>query len=223
MNTNLYIVDYPRKTDFAEGGHVKVEYDYSRFVTCPECGSRVSGVRWKQPREVVLTKRKAPDFLYVYSGSSPFVISHNALEKIQNAGLTGITCAEEVETVRFQRKAKTEIPIPRYYYIDLARSCITINHEKSKIVYQPSKGRKICRLCQQVPAMYNFFRKLCLNTDNYEGYDIFQIYELGDAVFLSQRFVDFCNENNLTNLHFSPAQVYGQWMASYFLDGNEDA
>ena len=57
----------------------------------------------------------------------------------------------------------------------------------------------------------------------YEGYDIFQIYELGDQVFLSRRFVELCEEKGLTNLHCTIASRHGRWAAEYFLDGNEDA
>ena len=59
--------------------------------------------------------------------------------------------------------------------------------------------------------------------EDYEGYDIFHTYELGNAVLLSQRFVDFCIENDLTNLHCSIAEQYMQWASAYFLDGDEDA
>ena len=221
MNNYLYVVGYPDEPEFAEAWPIEVEHDYDNFVSCPLCGERVSGALWKRPREVVLTSRKVPDFLYAYCDNVPFVISQNAIGKIQEAGLKGITVAEEIETVRFQRKSKTETPIPKYYHVELARSRITINHEKSNIVYQPSASGKSCQLCRQVPAMYNFFRKLILNTDCYEGYDIFHIYEMGDAVFLSQKFVDFYKESGLTNLHFNPAETHDQQAVSYFLGDNE--
>lgn len=219
----LYTAEYPRKATYAEAYPIDVEYDYDRYVSCPRCGRRVSGAYWLRPREVVLTKRNAPDFLYAYCDQVPFVISENALEKLRAGGLTGIAHAEEIELVRFQRKAKTETPIPKYYHIELARSRITVDHEASVIKYGKLHDEAICPLCRQVPATFNFIRSLSLHTEAYEGFDIFQIYELGDTVFLSQRFVDFCRENHLTNLHFVPAQKHGQELSSYFLDGNENA
>lgn len=223
MKNSIFIVNYPRRSDFAEAAVIPVKHDYTKFVSCPRCGSRVSGAHWERPREVVLTKRKVPDFLYAYCDNVPFLLSENAMEQICRAGLTGITCAEEIENVRFQRKSNKELYIPRYYHIELARSCITINHQESIIVYGSKSNTKPCTLCRQVPATYNFFRSLSFNTDVYEGYDIFQIYELGNTVFLSQRFVDFYKKSTLNNLHFGPAKKYGSWESSYFLDGNEDA
>lgn len=224
MDKNIYIVDFPRKTTgYAEAALTDAEYDYDRVATCPLCGAYVSSALWKRPRAVVLTSRKIPDFLYNLFDRSPFLLSENALQKIRSAGLKGILSAEKIEHVRFQRKSKQETPIPTYYHIELARSKITINHEKSNIVYGQSSDRKRCDLCRQVPATYDFFRRLCLNMEDYEGYDIFHTYELGNAVLLSQRFVDFCIENDLTNLHCSIAEQYMQWASAYFLDGDEDA
>lgn len=223
MENHLYITDFPMKTEYAEAYPIKCAYDYSRFVSCPICAERVSGAYWLPPREVVLTKRNAPDFLYCYSDNAPFVISERALHVIQNAGLTGITHAEEIDIVRFQRKSKKEVVIPKYYHIELARSRITINHEKSVIHYGKSSRTNTCALCRQVPATLDFTRRLAFNADVYEGYDIFHIYELGDTAFVSERFVEICRKNNLTNLHVTKAEMYGQEIASYFLDGDEDA
>lgn len=211
MEQSKYIVEYPRKSEFAEAAIIDVTHDYTRFVSCPKCGARVSGAYWARPREVVLTKQNAP-----------FVISEKALYEISQAGLKGITCAEEIETVRFQRKTKKERALPKYFHIELARSCITINHQKSEIVYGNQSGIA-CPLCRQIPATYDFCRSLSFCMDFFEGYDIFQIYELGETVFLSQKFVDFYKNSTLSNLHFTPAEKYGAWEASYFLDGNEDA
>ena len=224
MENNLYIVDDRRQTEYAEGAlSTTPQYDYDRFDSCPLCGERVSGAYWMPPREVILTKRKVPDFLYTLDSEAPFVISHKALTAIQNAGLTGIINVEEVEIVRFQRKSKKEDVIPRYYHIELARSRITINHEKSIISYGRSSRNHTCPLCRQVDATYDFTRHLAFNVDAYEGYDIFHIYELGGTTFVSQRFLDVCRENGLTNLQVTLAQNYGQEIAAYFLDGDEDA
>lgn len=223
MNITIYVVNYPQKIEFAEVAITDVEYDYGRYISCPQCGRRVSGAYWMQPREIVLTSHKTPDFLYAYCDSSPFLLSEKALTDIRSAGLKGIVQAEEIEHVKFQRKSKKEVSIPKYYHIELARSHITIDHKRSVISYGNKNETAFCPLCNQVSATYDFFRSLSFHMDMYEGYDIFQIYEMGEAVFLSQHFVEFCKDRRLTNLHFTSANKYGQETASYFLDGNEDA
>ena len=219
----LYIVDYPRKSEYAEAAIIKVEHDYDRCDYCPECGARVSGAYWMQPREVVLTRHKAPDFLYGYSDNAPFEVSERVLDAMRSAGLTGLLKAEEIETVRFQRKPKQEKYLPKYYHIEVARSRITINHEHSVIKYGNRKDGPGCPLCRQVPATYDFFRSLTMNMEAYEGYDIFLTYELCNTLFLSQRFMNMVGEYGLTNLHCTPVQIHGQWAWKYFLEGDENA
>lgn len=225
LENPLFIAESPRKMiEYAEAYPIDVEYDYERYIYCPHCNKRVTGAYWKRPREVVLTSRKVPDFLYACCDEAPFVISKDALDKIQAAGLKGILVAEEIEKVRFQRKSKYETPIPRYYHIELAYSRITIDHLKSKIIYgEPGGSYRFCPLCRGVPRTYNFFRYLELNMEGYEGYDIFHMYEMGGHVLFSKRFIDFYMESGLKGLCFVPAQKHFQWAAAYFLDGDEDA
>ena len=163
--------------------------------------------------------------MYSYS-YEPFLISERALAVIQQAGLTGIRDVQEIEHVRFQRKGKKEIPIPKYYYLELVRSKMTINHEKSVIAYGKCREgdpySRACPLCHPVPGTYDFLRHLEFHTEQYEGYDIFFTYEMGGLALLSQRFVDVCRENGLTNLHFRSAAKFLEKEARYFLDGIED-
>ncbi len=57
----------------------------------------------------------------------------------------------------------------------------------------------------------------------YEGFDIFQIYEMGNQLFLSQRFMDMAGELGLTNLRCTPAEMHGAQFWAYFIDGDENA
>lgn len=218
----LYMVDYPGKSEYAEAAILPVAYDYDRCVRCPVCGERVSGAYWLPPREVVLTRHKAPDFLYSYSDNTPFVVSERVVEAIRSTGLTGLLVAEEIETVRFQRKPKQEKYLPRYYHIEVARSRITIDHEHSVIKYGNRKDGPGCPLCRQIPATYDFTRKLAFKMEEYEGFDIFQIYEMGNQLFLSRRFMDVAGEWGLTNLHCAPAEKHDAQFWAYFIDGDEN-
>ncbi len=219
----LYIVKYPNNNQYAEASPISVEYDYDRFDSCPECGSRVSGAYWLQPREVVLTRHKAPDFLYNYNDNANFVVTERVLEGIKSAGLTGLLVAEEIENVRFQRKPKQEKYLPKYYHIEVARSRITIDHDHSVIKYGNRKDAPGCPLCRQIPATYDFFRTLSFNMKEYEGYDIFQTYELCNQMFVSQRFMDMVEKLNLTGLHCKQVEQYRCECWEYIFPDNENA
>ena len=217
----LYIVEYPISNQYAEASPIPVEHDYDKMDYCPECGNRVSGGYWKQPREVVLNRHKAPDFLYAYCDNAPFVVTERVLEAIRSAGLSGLCKAEEIETVHFQRKPKQEKYLPKYYHIEVARSRITIDHEHSVIKYGNRKDGPGCPLCRQVPATYDFFRNLSLKMEAYEGYDIFQTYELCNQLFVSQRFVDMAEACGLTNLRCKKVQQYKSECWDYLFPKNE--
>ena len=220
----LYIVDYPRKSDYAEAGlNTPINYDYDRITRCPRCNQYVSGGYWLRPREVALTRHKAPDFLYFYGDNVPFVVSERVLEAIRSAGLTGLLAAEEIETIRFQRKPKQEKYLPKYYHVEVARSRITIDHARSVIKYGNRKDGPGCPLCRQVPATYDFIRSLTFHMEEFEGYDIFQVYEMGNILFLSQRFIDMVQALGLTNLHCKSAEKHGEQAWKYFLEGDENA
>ena len=47
-------------------------------------------------------------------------------------------------------------------------------------------------------------KKLTLYDSNYDGSDVFRLYETGDATYLSEDFVKFVKENHLTNLGLRP-------------------
>ena len=219
----LYIVEYPRKSEYAEAAIIQVEHDYERIERCPLCQSYVSGAYWTHPREVVLTRHNAPDFLYAYCDNVPFVVSEKVLNVIKNEGLFGLLAAEEIETVRFQRRPKQEKYLPKYYHIEVARSRMTIDHARSIIKYGNRKDSCGCPLCRQIPATYDFTRSLAFRMEEYEGFDIFQTYEMGNTLFLSQRFLDATGKWGLTNLHCTPAEKHGRNSWAYFIDGDENA
>ncbi len=202
------MVDIPTTEKYAEGSLIEPEYLYDKCEICPQCGRKISGGYWKSPRSVALSKQNLPDFLYIYGGSTAFLISEKALNVINKAELTGISCIEEIEHLQYQRKSKKENPIPKYYYFEVMRSKISIDHEKSKISYGRINENERCTLCNPIAATYDFFKSTIFNTDNYEGYDIFKTYELGDSLILSERFVDVCNKNGLSGLNCILAEEY---------------
>ena len=199
-----------------------MQHDYDRTDRCPQCGAYVSGAYWMQPREVVLTRHKAPDFLYAYCDNVPFVVSERVLDAIQSTGLTGLLRAEEIETVRFQRRPKHEKYLPKYYHIEVARSRMTIDHSNSMIKYGNRKAGPGCPLCRQIPATYDFIRFLSFRMEEYEGFDIFQTYEMNNTLFVSQRFLDMAGKWGLTNLYCTPAEQHGRDLWTYFIDGAEN-
>ena len=97
MEPKFYIVMDPWKTEYATGELPdNVAYDFDKMERCPLCGAWVSGGYWPQPREVALTNRRVPDFLYSYS-YEPFLISARALAVIRQAGCRKLSMSASSE------------------------------------------------------------------------------------------------------------------------------
>lgn len=215
--SDLFIVTYPQIAKYAETAPVLTGndaslYDFDQIERCPQCGQVISGARWIPPRKIVLTSRKVPDFLYTYGSSTPFLLSAKAFAEIRNAGLTGIKFAEPIDHARYLRKSKKEVAIPNYYYIEVEKSRITIDQDQSVTEYCESPTYTKCPLCCPVPGARMAVRNLHWNMEEFEHYDIFQTYEMRKTLFVSKRFVEFCKDKGLTNLHCCPSS---EWKFGY--------
>lgn len=199
----MYTLGLPMNSKYAEDicelHHI--HYDFSLIERCPICGTPVSGGKWVEPKKVVLSGKKAPDFLLCIPPDVHYLLSERAMEAVRSYGITGIIKAEKIQDVAYKRHGT--LKAPDYYQLTIERSRVTINHQVSIIQYMMSHSTRTCPLCRQVPALYDSIGKLQLNLEQYEGYDIFHIYELGNCVFLSQKFVDMCKQEKLTGFWYN--------------------
>lgn len=209
MIPRIYICEIPETTKYAEAEAAEgTVYDFDVFEKCPECGRPVSGGYWKRPHIIDINKRKLPDFMYIAGGTGTFLVTERVLNAFRQNQLTGILSAEEIDVIQYRGQPLNSQSNPRYYSLKLARSFASIDHERSEILYGDYYEEKRCSLCNPKGATKDFFRRLEMNMDRYEGYDIFTIYELGEATFVSQRFVDFCEHNGFSNLRATPIENY---------------
>lgn len=194
----IYNVIYPSNAKFAVAEAVDPQYNYGKFDSCPSCGGRVSGCYWVEKREIMLNKNKLPDFLYIYGGANiPFLVSERALAVLKENEISGILKFEPVDAVRL----KKEVLDVKYYILTLKRELYPINHERSKIVYGDNPHAR-CRVCNPIGRTKDIIAELYFKSDVTVTQDIFKIYDLGDSVFLSERFTDVCLKNGLTGLYY---------------------
>ncbi len=192
----IYNVIYPKNAKFAEAEAINPEYNYRKFDKCPSCGRRVSGCKWMGKKEIKLSKKNLPDFLYIYGGAdTPFLVSKRALDVLRENEVSGILKAEPLDVVRL----KKEVLDVKYYTLNLQREPYPIDHQRSKIVYGDNLHAR-CSVCDPIGRTKDIIVELYFKSDVTVSYDIFKIYDLGDSVFLSERFTDVCRKNGLTGL-----------------------
>ena len=160
---------------------------------CPKCGEAVGKLDWFEPRKIKLSKPKYGDFVY----GVRLLVSENFKNAYEKSNLKGIKEFLPVNVVKVNRLGKKPLPEMRYYTINLMYSFATIDLDKSKIYGKPM-GR-YCELCKRTGIWINEIDGLYIDDSNWKGEDIFHIYEMGSTIFISQKFVDFCLDNNFSN------------------------
>ena len=200
MKLNTYIAIYPTTSKYAWGEVVDPIYDENNVSLCPVCNGLLSGMKWIGEKKLEIRGRKnIPDFLYAYGINSPFVISEKALTVLKENGIKGITDTEKVDRII----VKKEIINQTFYIMTLERCIFPIDYTRSKIVFGTEfHPEKKCKLCNPFGRTKDFILGLYFDRKTDVDMDIFYTYEMGDTVFLSERFVMVCQENNLTGLFY---------------------
>ena len=214
MMEEIYNVIYPEKDIFADAYVMDPVYDPNSRDLCICCNRPVSGMEWCDPKSVKLKRSKMPDFLYGYGFDMPFLISEKVLSAYSCSNLSGILGYDKIEKIVSTRKTVTD----NYFHIKVKRLDLPIDHKKSKIVYGKVPREKKCAVCDSVGRTKDFIYTLHLVMDNYDGTDIFKIYELGDLVFVSKRFLDFCQTHNFSNINVRQLGDYNRHLQLYFSD-----
>jgi hypothetical protein len=196
-DSDIYKVDIPPKQIYAEAyTREPVHYDKNQIELCPKCGAYLSGMKWIGEKMYTIRKKNIPDFLYVFGGTNYFVISEKALNILCENGIKGINGAEKVDKI-FYRK----VPIEQTFYIlNLERLDCPIDHEHSNFVYFNEPNERKCNLCDPMGRLRYYNYGFCFKPDVEIEADIFHIYEMGMVIFLTKRFIEICEENNLTGL-----------------------
>ncbi len=202
MDSKLYIIVYPSTSKYAEGEIINPEYDSTQRDFCPMCGQPVSSSKWAGERVVKVNKKNIPDFLYLYGSNMPFVISEKGYRILNENGITGVVKANKIDKIIFKENNMNET----FYQLYLERMSYAIDHINSNIVYGEERVGEKCELCSPSGKTIDFICgfRLGMKIDK----DIFNIYEMGDAVLVSERFIQVCKDNKLIGLFYEEVRDY---------------
>ena len=169
---------------------------------CPKCGSPIGCLYWQEPIKVILSKPKYGDFVC----GNDFLVSKNFKDAYEKTSLNGIIkfIPVNISKIRY-KKNNLQIP-PQYYIIELVYSFAKINLKKSIIKGQYDD--RYCNLCKPFSSTVDNINGIFIDDSNWAEEDIFHLHEMGDTVFASQRFVNFCLENKFTNFMYVNTKDY---------------
>ena len=169
---------------------------------CPLCGGPVSSRTWLDPKKIRLTSTRFPDRLSAWLGE-PMVVSERFKDAYIKEGLTGIKSFTPIEIVKVARM-KEGMVVPKYFCGELEYTdSVRIDQEKTIIIGQ--KHNRRCELCNPFDTTLDEKIKIVIDTDNWNGLDVFRIY--APFTFFSQRFVDFVERQGFTNFYFEQVET----------------
>jgi hypothetical protein len=178
------------------------EYSRDFLEKCPKCGATLGSLYWLEPRRVVLSKPKYGDFVR----GNDFLVSERVKLACEASDLKGIKGFTSVEVAKVRHMGKKSLSPPQYYTMDLAYSFARIDLEKSVIIGVPKE--RYCELCMPFRVTWHEIRGIYIDDTDWGGEDIFHLHEMGNAVYSTQKFIDFCLANEFTNFKYVNTKDY---------------
>jgi hypothetical protein len=182
-------------------------------ICCPICGSAMSMLRWLPPYYIYLSSadpRKWGDFVWG-SGINAPLVSARFKEAYERTSLRGILDFRgPVEIVRIGKRRRGDLPaaLPTYYIADIERMGPAINPDAEERVYTPGT-RVPCRFCLVPKGGYLLRQeRTVIDTDTWQGEDIFIARGEGSRPIVSERFKEFVEQNWFTNVWLIPIDYY---------------
>lgn len=187
--------------------------NYGEALHCPICGGPMSMLRWLPPYCIYLSSadpHKWGDFVWGAGIDVPLV-SARFKEAYERTSLRGILDFRgPVEIVRIGKRRRGDLPVvlPTYYIADIERMGPAINPDAEERIYK--SGTQIpCRFCLVTRGGYLLRReRTVVDTDTWQGEDIFFARGWGSQPIASERFKGFVEQNRFTNVWLIPTEYY---------------
>jgi len=172
------------------------------YPRCPKCGARIGFDYWVEPKKIILSRPKYGDFV---TGIT-LLVSENFKEAYEKSSLIGIKRFNPVEVCKVRHIRKNPPLPPKYYSLELGYSFARVDLKKSVIMGK--RNNRFCKLCNPLSRTPDKIDGLYIDDSNWGGEDIFHLHERGAIVYVSQKFVDFCLENEFTNFLYVNTRDY---------------
>ncbi|WP_152559356.1 hypothetical protein [Tumebacillus flagellatus] len=189
--------------DFAYGEQVDQKTaEPEKKDICSACGVAMGPRKWLSPRRVKLSKPSYGDV--VHGSFSKFLVSSRFKELYEKSGLQGINRFDSVEIAKVLRKKVSSPEPPDYFQVQ-------VDHGETLMIPERSPGfiftrKPSCSACRiGTIATYD---GIFLDPDTWDGKHIFIPNGLPGTIAVTEEFLAFLNESQLTNMVFEPAISY---------------
>ena len=212
VNVQIYVENYPLwdkkgRLKYAEVTKFLGDFHFENSnIVCPLCGRTLRKQVFEHPYYIKISNTRFPDCL---NRMVPFIVSERFVELYSKSNLKGIYAFDKIDEVTANYNKANKIP-PNYYiaYV-MVDPKLHIDRNQSSFTYLKCESNKThCEICKLPGGTNSSTHKIVLKMEDWSGFDVFKIMELGNLTFYSQRFVDFIRENQLTNFWIEPIETY---------------
>ena len=202
---NYYKIDpdiFSEKWAYGEVYSKCIKYDHTiKPITCPLCGRDIEGSKWLGTYDIIVNKKKLGDI--IYGIPNLFLVSERFVSACRKFNIKGFSNFIEVNL--YYRSEKLD---DRYFQTE-------INYSMKKVDFAKEQNRKRvtnkslpkCSLCMKSGnGDLDNWKKIYFNEDL--EFDIFKIYEKRGELYCNQNFVDFCRNNDITNIGNYFKEIY---------------
>lgn len=162
--------------------------------TCPDCGTELGLSKTLPPYRYLLKGKKIGD---LHTDGLDIAVSNRFCERYKQSGLTG---------VHFSNDEIHSKNIPSGYRMAFPEVTLTK-------LYESASGLDIdevygCSRCRVVSR--NRLERIVIDEKTLEGWDMFTCGNLFGRIIVTERFVNFIGENELTNFQFISQDEYSE-------------
>ena len=168
---------------------------------CPNCGSIIGMLEWLPPFRVDLKLygKEFGDFVFL-PGSHDFLVSQKFRDVYHKHGITGLANFDPVEVIAVKSRRKRLSKPPMYFRVlaNYGQTAIDLAASGFEWIDPPT-----CSLCRNGIKMR--WKRLVLEEGTWTGEDAFRPRGLSGTTMVSQRFKDVCEQHDIKNAVFIPA------------------
>jgi hypothetical protein len=173
---------------------------------CPRCGDFIGMLPWLPPyrAELELHGQELGDLLKV--PGYELLISERFAEAFRAEGLTGLEGFHPVEVLRVRRRGKGSrkpLAVPRYQVVSPCYGRGAVDKVLNRVRTPEPPTCPECR-ATGVDAIHGFV----LEPGTWAGEDIFRPRGMQGDIVVSERFKDFAERHQLTNVVLTPTERY---------------
>jgi hypothetical protein len=173
-------------------------------LKCCRCGEAVSLMSWLPPFRVLL-QRYGKDFGdIVFLPGSDFLVSERFRGLYGQSGLTGLLDFEAVTVVKVQTPQRNRPETPQYYKVGVHYGRAALDLTASDFEWEHSPTCDECRTDH-----IKRWKRLVVEEATWTGEDAFRPRGMFSAILVTERFKTFCEEHQITNAEFTPAEQAG--------------